>query len=70
MTVANQGHFLVERGGSIIASMGEGGARIFDVRKTEDGFEFSEACDGYYYATLNADQLRRLIAELEALLKS
>lgn len=41
--------------------------RIFDLVKTETGFEITEACDQYFSVDLTADELKQLGQELIAL---
>ena len=56
---------------SILKSLGDdGGAKIFLLEKTENGYRFVECCDSYYGVTLSEDQFKQLIKEMTDLLQA
>lgn len=48
----------------ILDRLGSTDGRVFDIEKTDAGFEIREACDYYFVVTLTADELRQLGQEL------
>ena len=55
---------------SVIEWLGTENMKIVSVDKTITGYRLIECCDGYYGTTLNEEQFRQLIRELEALLSA
>lgn len=68
-----QDEYLVEKGSSIIESLGRfgddhmDGEKVVEISKTEKGYRFVEQCDGYHGCTLTQEQMERFIGELQTL---
>ena len=57
--------YLTEEFPTVLEYLGDDGARIVQIDKTEKGVRFVECCDGYYGTTLSIPQAKRLILELQ-----
>ena len=56
---------LKEEFSTIVESLGEKGARVISIDKTEKGIRLVECCDAYFGTTLSIAQTKRLISELQ-----
>lgn len=65
-----QDEILEEKFGSILRCLGPDQARVVSIEKTDNGYRFSEVCDGYFGVTLNQGQFERFITELKKLAAS
>lgn len=60
-------HILEENRDKLIESLGNEGAKVIQIDKTDKGYKFVECCDSYYGVTLSQEQFERLIRELQEL---